>query len=147
METVDTYRKALRGKYGSSAFVSSLVAKGLDEAYVRNQLARAWDPSAMAPQRYENFDRICKTLGLQMGLDEWAHIMALRGGYIAAGVAINGMLKEAIRNDASWQDTVEQQQIATITVGELGEVTLAPILAVAHDPIRRPITQLGEVFK
>jgi hypothetical protein len=146
METVDTYRKALRAKYANSGFVATLVSKGLDEGYVRNQLARAWDPSAMAPQRYENFERFCTTLGLQLGPDQWKHILALRGGYIAAGVAINGMLKDAIRSDYSWQDTVEQQQIATITVGELGEVTLAPVLAVAHEPIRRPIMQLGELL-
>jgi len=146
METVDTYRKALRAKYANSGFIASLVSKGLDEGYVRNQLARAWDSSAMAPQRYENFERICSTLGLQFGPDEWTHILALRGGYISAGVEINAMLKNAIRSDHSWQDTVAQQQIATITVGELGEVKLAPVLAVALETIRRPITQLGELF-
>lgn len=147
METVDVYRTALRGKYGSSSFLGSLISKGFEEGYARNQLARAWDPSAMAPQHFANFEAICKALGLSFGMTEWQHIMALRSGFMSAGRTINEWLKAAIRSDYTWQDTVEQQQTATIKVEGIGMVQLAPVLAVAPDTIRRPITQLGDLFK
>jgi hypothetical protein len=141
--TVEVYRKTLRRAWGNEEVIRKLRRAGLEEEYIRSQLIRAWDPTAMAPKKHANFVTIARAVGLEFGDAEWEQIKLLRGGYISAGTTVRQRLLDAIVNDGSWADIVDQGETASVVVEGLGEVMLAPVVAIAEGVVSRALGELG----
>lgn len=142
---IDVYKGEVRRLRHRPDLVRELIAKGLEYSYVQSQIARASDPDTIAPQWFEHFKLIASVVGVNVNGDDWEKVLALRAGYMHAGKVISSRLRDAVRDDTSWLGLVGQQQIARITVENLGTVTLAPVLRVIAERAQRPESQLGVI--
>lgn len=142
---IDEYKREVRRLRYREDLVRKLIAKGLEDTYIRSQIARASNPDAIAPQRFQDFALIASVVGMNATEADWRKVKALRAGYMHAGRVISSRLRDAVRDDTSWLDIVGHQQIARITVESLGTVTLAPVLRVIAERAQRPESQLGVI--
>ena len=101
----------------------------------------------MAPQTRENFELIAQAAQWGPPADAWAHVKALRAGFMHAGRVIVDLLAEHVAADRSWIDFIDQRELAEVEVDGVGVVTLAPILAVAPDRLPRHVNELGEIIR
>lgn len=145
-QTIEAYKSAARRYLARSESIQELGKRGLAEPYVRSQFHRSHPQSpAMAPQARQNFEIIAAAAGWEPPPYAWTHVEALRAGFMHAGREIMKLLAEHVAADPTWVDLIDQQEIALITVRGVGEVTLAPILAISPDRALRSVSELAEV--
>jgi hypothetical protein len=147
-QTIDAYKSAARRYLARSESIRELGRFGLSEQYVRSQFQRSHPRSPhMAPQTRENFELIAQAAQWGPPADAWAHVKALRAGFMHAGRVIVDLLAEHVAADRSWIDFIDQRELAEVEVDGVGVVTLAPILAVAPDRLPRHVNELGEIIR
>lgn len=146
--TVVAYKSAVRKFLGTRTGITSLINKGISEEYVRSQYLRSSEnSSAMAPQFEERFKIFAEAAGWTPPPDAWSHVEALRAGFIDAGRVLAQRLRKAVAQDLTWVELVDQQRIAQIEVEGVGQVTLAPILAIESETVLRSENDLGVIVR
>jgi len=143
IEIVDNYKNALKLKYGNAGFAQMLVADGMEEHYVRNQIVRAFVDSTIATQRAANFIQIAKALGFDYGEDEWSVITKIQTAHRQAGRAAVQELREIVIADESWQDVVNEPGIAKLRAGSVGELVLIPVVQKPDQKVRVSVGSIG----
>jgi hypothetical protein len=143
MEKINQYKEGVRRLRYRADLVHKLKAQGMQDSYIKQQVARAHDPNTIAPRHFRDFSLIAGIVDVPVSHDDWERIVMLRGGYIHAGTEIAAQLRNAVQLDRSWIDTIAQQRIATIVVPNLGSVTLAPVLRVIDESTARAESELG----
>ncbi len=146
--TVTAYKSAVRKLLGTRAGIAQVIAKGLPEDYIRSQFLRSSEFSSdMAPRFEERFRIFAEAAGWTPPPDAWSHVEALRSGFIDAGRVLAQRLRQAVAQDLSWVELVDQQRIARIDVSGVGQVTLAPIISIGSDTVLRSENDLGVIVR
>ena len=142
---IETYKNALKSKYGSRQFIADAVRKGLKEHYVQHQILRSFSETTIATQRPENFITIAQTLGLGFGEKEWKAVSQIQVAHRKAGTTAVSELQENVINDESWLDIVSGPGIATLNSGSAGEIVLIPVISTPSIKHQVSLTELGRL--
>jgi hypothetical protein len=146
--TIAAYKSAVRRFLATDDGIDKMVRQGFTETYLRSQFARSSPTSwAMAPRNRSTFDALARAAGWDPPDTAWDHVTALRAGFMDAGREIAKRLRAAVALDLSWTEIVDQREIAHLEVEGVGQITLAPILAVADGPVLREAGQLGVMVR
>jgi hypothetical protein len=144
-EIIDTYKTALKSKYGSSLFLGEAKRQGLDEHYVRRQILRAFNNTTIATQSKQNFIALSNALGLAFGDHEWSAVSRIQTAHRQAGSAAMDELRESVKNDDTWLGTVNEPGIAVLNSGSAGEIVLIPVVSEVVVKHRVSVNDLGQL--
>ena len=125
--------------------VSRLRRAGVEESEAQRRLRLANDPTHIAPQKREDFERLCGVIGLDCDDAAWDDITLLRTAARMAGHTARKALEEAVRADDKWQALVDVPSTARVTVAHAGTVALVPVLEVIGERKNVPISRLGQL--
>ena len=145
VEVADTYKKSLKATFGQSEFIARLVRDGMEEHYIRNQIARAFVESTIATQRSENFIKIANAMGFEYGQNEWEAIVRIQTAHRQAGHAAVQELRENVLADESWQEVVSEPGIATLNAGSAGEIVLVPVVQKPDQKVHVAVNSIGHL--
>jgi hypothetical protein len=141
----DDFRRRMRDLARHPDATTRLRNAGVDDADAQRRLRLANDPTHIAPQKREDFERLCRAIGLACNDDTWADITLLRTAARQAGHTARRALEEAVRADDKWQALVEIGSMARITVPHAGTVALVPVREVVEEKKNVPISRLGQL--
>lgn len=141
----DEFRRRMRDLGRQPDAVSRLRRAGVEETEAQRRLRLANDPTHIAPQKREDFERLCGVIGLDCNDDAWDDITLLRTAARMAGHTARKALEEAVRADDQWQALVDIPSTARVTVAHAGTVALVPVLEVIGERKNVPISRLGQL--
>jgi hypothetical protein len=141
----DRFRDGMQALERTPGAVTKLRALGLPDHTIQYRFRLSHDRTHIAPESFEDFQKLSDACGYQATQSDWDHIRHLRSAMKRAGRIARQLMEERISADDSWMDTVDIPEAANVDMGELGSLVISRILQILPDTVQVPISRLGQI--
>jgi hypothetical protein len=141
----DRFRNGMQSLESRWSSVQNTIMHSFSADEMRYRFRLSHDRTHIAPESEEVYRKLSEAFGDKPTPDDWEKIRHLRSAMKRAGRIARQKMETRIIEDDSWNITVDLPDAAVIEMGELGSLVISRILQVLTDPVRVPISRLGQI--
>lgn len=141
----DTFRDGMQTLERTPGAIGKLRTLGLTDHMIQYRFRLSHDRTHIAPESFEDFQKLSEACGQQVTQSDWDHIRHLRSAMKRAGRIARQLMEQKISADDSWMDTVDIPEAANVDMGELGSLVISRILQILPNTVQVPISRLGQI--
>lgn len=141
----DRFRNGMQSLESKWPSVQHTIKDGFSADEMKYRFRLSHDRTHIAPESEAVYRKLSEAFGDYPTADDWEKIRHLRSALKRAGRIARQKMEMKIMEDDSWNGTVDIPDAAIIEMGELGSLVISRILQVLVDPVRVPISRLGQI--